>query len=177
MQRLHLGPALLLILLLPANALTQERDPRMGFGLSLTSTSLGEMEAVMMPRIHVPIEIGQSWMLEPSLGFIRIAGDIATERLAGADLGALRMVAQYEASRVYAGPRVGVLRASGSVDLPGATESRRETDLTVAAVLGGEAFVRPSFSLGGEVGIRRVALGDTRVLSTTGSFRVRWYLQ
>ncbi|MEX1256877.1 MAG: hypothetical protein WEG36_04580 [Gemmatimonadota bacterium] len=68
---------------------------------------------------------------------------------------------------------------SDSVEGPGVDDDDSNTNLWVAGVVGGEFFLKPRFSPGGEVGHEWLDVGDDSdsdesVLATTAESRVRW---
>lgn len=109
----------------------------------------------------------------------RVGAGVLFTRDAGAD------------GRAYVGPRVGLIRMSSEQegDLTDRSESRM--DVLLSLVAGGEYFLAPGFSLGGEVGLEWVHIGDTDItptpdvdveedmslLRTVTGLRVRWYLK
>jgi hypothetical protein len=165
----------LLVGLSAQDALSQERDTRVGLGIGVTTVSLAEVEALMMPRVHLPVVVDERWMFEPALGFLRVSDDDSSETLLGVDVGGFLLLGSAAEGRVYVGPRLGLLRVSGSVDVPGVSDPDSQTNLTLAGLIGGEYFLGSNFSLGGEAGVRWIELDDGNLVSTVSSFRIRWY--
>jgi hypothetical protein len=120
-------------------------------------------------------------VLEPEFGFVRFKdteGEFdETFSLLTLGAGLLFEIGDLGPDRIYAGPRLGVAHISESDEGPGAPSDDSTTSLWLAGVLGGEFFLKPQFSLGGEVGVEWLERGDPdrSVLATTGEFRVRWY--
>ena len=190
------------VCLLAANAAAAQQE-RIGLGLGLQQFSvladddLGFLTA-LTPQLYVPIMVTDAIMLEPGIGFFRInqSGDdpfdgefsfSATFLRLGAGL--LFIVSPSERGRVYAGPRVGILRMSREVEFAGTQDDDSRTDLLLSGVVGGEFFLVPSFSLGGEAALHYLRAGDEEsddpnppdsdasMISIGTEFRVRWYIR
>lgn len=153
----------------------------------------------LTPQIYVPIDVSSRIIVEPGVGLFRVKetdeGDFGSEEFTATalrlGLGALFVVAQPEQGRIYVGPRVGIARISATSDFADTESEMKRTDLTFSAVLGGEFFLFPAFSLGGEAGLNYQSRGETErdpdpgfeddsegtLLSLGTEFRVRWYLR
>lgn len=194
---------LALALLLPT-ALEAQNDGSLGLGLGLQNTSVlideeFEILGSLTPTVYVPIVLGNGIMIEPGVGFFRLKTSEESEfgdsefNLTALRLGVgvLFMLATPERGRVYAGPRVGVMRLSSRNEFDGEDAEMSRMDLIFSAVVGGEFFLLPAFSLGGEAGLTYLTVGDTErdpeppvedeedvsMLSLGTEFRVRWYIR
>lgn len=186
-------------LTLPAASLAQE-STRIGLGLGLQNLSIavddefGILTAVT-PQVYVPIELSGSMILEPGIGFIRFHeetdsdfGDMeGTFTVLRLGAGLLFVHARPERGRIYVGPRLGITRFSSEVEIDGEeADDDSRTDLFLAGVAGGEFFLMPAFSLGGEVGLSYTRAGDDEddaadssasVINMITEFRIRWYFR
>jgi hypothetical protein len=129
----------------------------------------------------VPIALTNRLVLEPEFGFVRFRDTQGqfdeTFSILTLGAGLLFEIGESGADRIYAGPRLGIARISEYDEGPGTPTDESTTTLWLAGVLGGEFFLKPRFSLGGEVGLEWLELDDPdgSVLATTAEFRVRWY--
>ena len=197
----RLAIAVVLCALLPVSAEAQDGTLGLGLGLSNQTLVLDEelgFVSSLTPTVYVPFVIGNGIMIEPGVGFFRAKrseddefGD-ADYTLTAMRLGAgvFFMFATPERGRIYAGPRVGVIRMKSTADFGGEDFEESRMDLFFSAVLGGEFFLMPAFSLGGEAGLTYLSMGETEeepepdfeeevemsMLSLGTEFRVRWYI-
>jgi hypothetical protein len=190
---------LLAALLLAAPAQAQPEGTKFGIGVSLIQSVIApdfeelQFGTVALSNIYVPIIIGSSFKLEPEIGFYRLSeeedtfeGTLTQWRFG---LGAFYYLPAAASVRVYVGPRVGLqltsLSAEEDVDL-----EFGETDFVFGLALGGEYFFSDHFSLGGEVQLNYVSLGEPDVevdgvdqdfdlsrnfISNNGLILMRWY--
>lgn len=198
----RLAVLLALAALLPASVQAQGSGS-IGLGLGLQNSNIlldEEFEVLgsLTPNVYVPIVIGNGIIVEPGIGLLRIKrteesefGDseftLTAMRLG---VGVLFVLASPERGRIYAGPRVGVMRLKSVSEFEGDDSETSRMDLLFSAVLGGEFFLMPAFSLGGEAGLTYLSMGDTEfdpeppvdenedvtLLSLGTEFRVRWYI-
>jgi hypothetical protein len=173
------GLLFLLFTVIPARA--QQEQGEIGIGMGIGSSFAGELPAALTPTIYVPIALNSRLVLEPEFGYVRFSdtdGEFdETFSLLTLGAGLLFEIGDSGPDRIYAGPRLGIVRVAESDEGPGAPSDDSSTNLWVAGVLGGEFFLRPRFGLGGEVGLEWLELDDSdgSVLATTAEFRVRWY--
>jgi hypothetical protein len=187
--------------LVPAGASAQG-NLRWGLGLGLQQASvfpedeIGLLSAVA-PTVYVPIVLPGGMMVEPGLGLFRVReedsefDETATYTAVRASVAVLFALATPERGRFYVGPRVGVLRLTSVFEAEGDDGEVKRNDLFVAAIAGGEGFVTPALSLGGEASLNYYSLGETEydpdpgfeddddmsTLSLGAEFRVRWYIR
>lgn len=168
-----------------SSAAGQQVQDQVGLGLGLVNTSLANLDTALMPVIYAPLVISAHFMIEPGFGMVRLSesDDNFDETLTALTLGVgfLYLMPLGDSDRLYVGPRVGFVRLSESFSGPGVDEDDSSNNLWLSGVVGGEFFLRPRFSLGGEVGVRWLDASaggdelDSSILSTTTEFRVRWY--
>jgi len=158
-------------------------EAQIGIGVGIRSSFISEVQGLLTPTVYVPIVLTDRLMVEPEVGLIRASedddGSDETVTLLMIGAGLLFEIGDLGEDRIYAGPRLGLVRASFSEDFEGGEFSDSNTNLFLAGVLGGEFFLQPNFSLGGEAGLRYLDTGadgsDGSLLTTTAEFRVRWY--
>lgn len=158
-------------LLFHSTAEAQEGRGSFGFGIGVSSFSLADLEALLMPSLYVPIQAGDQFVVEPFLGLVRMSEGDFSETLLRLGAGLLYLLDVSDDGRVYVGPRIGVIRSSVSNGF-----SASDTNLTLGGVVGGEYFLSSAFSLGGEGGLRWIDLNTGSVISSFTEFRVRWYM-
>lgn len=181
MRRRAVVPAFVLTLALAHPALAQDSGTRFGLGVGITSSLFSNLDAGFTPTIYLPIEVSDQLLIEPSLGLVRFSESMgnldSTETFLSIGAGILFVIAGGSEDRIYIGPRVGFLRVSESISGPVVDADDSSTNLQIGGVVGGEHFLRPNFSLGGEAGLNYTSLDDIdgSILSTTAEFRIRWY--
>jgi hypothetical protein len=167
-----------------AKTTTPAEAQEIGIGVGVRSSFISNVQSPLTPTIYVPIGVTDRIMIEPELGIIRLSeeDDGFDETLTFLTIGAglLFEIGDMGEHRIYAGPRLGIVRTSFSEELDGGGEfSDSTTNLFLAGVLGGEFFLEPNFSLGGEAGLRYQGTGDDEsdgsLITTTAEFRIRWY--
>jgi len=180
----------LLALAVLANGTAAQSDEgvKVGFGVALNPIAIGDLDfdASVLPvglgNFTVPIQIGSSLRFEPELGIFRAHAESSsngstskyTESLMRYGLAAHYLFGGSESFRPYVGPRFGFIRQSSDQEFTGSTptESKR-TDSYFGLALGGEYWFTPHFSLGGEVQVNRISIGDEEVTNQpapTGSY-------
>ena len=186
--------------LVPAESAAQDAGS-WGFGVGLQQTSIVFDDDLFLanaiaPTIYVPFVLNDRLMIEPGIGLWRMSregGDFdpdVTSTALRASVGLLISIAEPERGRFYAGPRIGLLRLASKYEFEGDDGEMTRMDLFAAAVAGGEAFLTPSFSLGGEASLNYYTMGETEydpdpgfevnddasLLSIGGEFLIRWYM-
>lgn len=192
----------------------QSKTSRVGVGVSLDVTPTGEwslFEEFRFPgrtgNIHVPIQVSRNLRLEPMLGYAHehqrsTSGGSSLDvsaTLWRLGIGVLYQLPAKGDFRAYAGARLGLRHRSQKLrqedpSFPTATSKAWQNDKFLAAVFGGEFFLSPHFSLGGEAQLSYTDLGDIKLsqtppnpfpptnigesgseLETAGLVTVRWY--
>ena len=193
------------MLTIAATADAQERGVTFGIGTSLNPTAIfaGDGDLVLLPvglgNIYFPLIIGSSFKLEPEFGLLRLSekttdGTTSSESsatLTRLGIGAFWVAPIRESFRAYVGPRVGIVRNSESSRFGTGPERKvTQTDLVLELVTGGEHLFSSHFSLGGEVRLTYINVGEREVtppspspsqqsrsiLTTNALILLRWYL-
>jgi hypothetical protein len=155
----------------PASA-QQRGQPKIGLGVAITPVD-GVPSNPNFDRpieIYVPIGLAPQFRIEPSIGFVTAddVGSVITLGIGGFFVN--QVAPQVD---VYAGGRLKLNRVSDEV----ADDS--DTDLILAAAVGGEYYFVPKFSLGleAQVGLYQLGdfSGDTDGFFTNGLAFVRVY--
>lgn len=196
MSRLLLIAVCLPFLLSPEPLHAQDDDDTFALGLGLRQSTVvteDDLFNSLAPRVYFAFLASEDIMVEPSLGLFRFSreaeGEFGTSRSTlttfRAGIGFLFLNDAGVDGRTYWGPRVGVGRLSEDSEFSGTSTSNERWDLSLALVVGGEYFLVPGFSLGGEVGAEVTRIGDdddddgtddtSSVFGTLAELRLRWY--
>ncbi len=191
------------MLTIAATADAQERGVTFGIGTSLNPIAIGDGNLVLLPvglgNIYFPLIIGSSFKLEPEFGLLRLSekttdGTTSSESsatLTRLGIGAFWVTPIRESFRAYVGPRVGIVRNSES-SRSGTGPERKvtQTNLVLELATGGEYLFSSHFSLGGEVRLGYINVGEPKVtpapaptpfdqsasiLTTNALILLRWY--
>jgi hypothetical protein len=136
----------------PASAQqAQHGNPRIGLGVAVTPVDPIPSRFGTPIEIFVPIALAPQFRIEPSIGFITQdnVGSLFTLAIGGFFVN--QVAPQVD---LYAGGRLKLNRVHDDV----ADDS--DTDLILAAAVGGEYFFVPKFSLGLEAQVGLYTLGD-----------------
>jgi hypothetical protein len=162
----------------------QVPEHAVGFGVSLNPTALtaGNELTLMLPigfgNIYLPIIAGPGLKVEPEFGILRTSSSSSGNGASGSQTGTLVRVGAgvFQLIRVggntalYVGPRVAMIRTSSSETYSGGTPtSSHQTSWSFGAAFGGEYFFSPHFSLGGEVQLNYILVGQPVVEPGSGS--------
>jgi hypothetical protein len=164
---------------------------RVGLGMAITSIGAGGAYG-----IYVPLALSSRVRLEPELAvsidsYAIDAGGTVQEvqnQYVQVGVGLFRLVDAGTSTKVYIGPRAGIAWSHQKrTDEVTGDEAWDALDWFVAAAAGGEYFLAPRFSLGGEVRLGFYQAGEangsgtplftygSRFTTGAGAF-VRWYL-
>lgn len=178
---------------------------RIGLGVRLNPVAIADfdLDASVLPigfgNFTVPVWVAERVRLEPELGILRIHSEASGTSFSGSSTGtALRFgtAVQYffgedGAFRPYAGAQFGLIRQTSKQEFTGSPDMEvKRTDNYFGVALGGEYWFTSRFSLGAEVQINRVGMGDEDVtppptsstsfdssfISNNGIIAVRFYL-
>ena len=192
------------MLTIAATAEAQERGVTFGIGTSLNPTAIfsGDGELVLLPvglgNLYFPLIIGSHFKLEPEFGLLRVSEKRifsstsveSSTTLTRLGIGAFWIAPIRESFRAYVGPRVGIVWNSESSRSPGVAERKvRQTSLVLELATGGEYLFSSHFSLGGEVRLTYINVGERKVtppppfpseqsgsiLTTNALIMLRWY--
>ncbi len=194
------------MLAIAATADAQERGVTFGIGTSLNPTAIfagnGDLALfnVGLGNLYFPLIIGSSFKLEPEFGLLRLSekttdGTTSSESsatLTRLGIGAFWVTPIRESFRVYVGPRVGIVRNSESSSFGTGPERKvTQTNFILELATGGEHLFSSHFSLGGEVRLTYINVGERKVtpspppspseqsssiLTTNALILLRWYL-
>lgn len=166
----------------PAAQAQQKDALKVGIGASLETFNSAQFSAVTVGAIpgtpvsvYVPIQINQHLRIEPSLGFATFSQDRAAAAASpvtnlvsahawNLGVGVLYYPAPAQPAGFYVGGRLGLV-FSGFSTVNGANtvlDEFSETDFYLRAVLGGEYFVAPRFSVGVEAQLGPTFFGDQK---------------
>jgi len=182
-------------------AQTEESSVQFGFGVNLsrevpTFTSSENMETVILPIDLANFSFvirGKNFRIEPSLGYFygssesssnQFISEISTSNFR---LGAVIAYnnSSFESMNFYYGIDIGVILSSISATSSYSNESVDEskTDFFIGPAIGGEYMFNRYFSLGGEINLNYISVGNygdddstTWLLSTRGAVYLRWYV-
>ncbi len=192
------------MLTIAATAHAQERGVTFGIGTSLNPIAIAG-ELVLLPvglgNLYFPLIIGSSFKLEPEFGLLRLSekttdGTSSSESsatLTRLGIGAFWVTPIRESLRAYVGPRIGIVRNSESSRFgPEPERKETQTNLVLELATGGEYLFSSHFSLGGEVRLTYINVGERKVtpaptpppppvdrsaniLTTNALILLRWY--
>jgi hypothetical protein len=210
--------ALLLLFVVSANA--QDDRTRFGFGVGVGMNSLlgspdeGDFSVLSIPASFANFTFvirGKSFRIEPNFGFFSISQDTDYEEDDGITykqemsssnfrVGAVIAYATaIGATNLYYGLNIGIISSSASIDEKwsgygqSGTESDKgsKTDFAIGGAIGGEYMFSDNFSLGGEIQINYISVGQfdwkldegvtkndvsTSIISTNAIVMLRWYV-
>ncbi len=177
---------------------------RVGFGVALNPIALADagQEVSVLPlglgNFTVPIWVSSRVRLEPELGILKGSssssggGGPTTEfnqTVLRYGIAAHFVISESESFGAYAGPRIGFARQSQTYSYTGAADQEiKQTNHYIGIAIGGEYWLASHFSLGAEVQISRIGIGDEEVtgqttpegdtsfISNNGVISVRFYL-
>ncbi len=190
------------MLTIAATADAQEPGVTFGIGTSLNPTAILGGDVLLrvgLGNIYFPLIIGSSFKLEPEFGLLRSSekttdGTSSSESsatLTRLGIGAFWVTPIHESFRAYIGPRVAILRNSVTSRF-GSTPERKvtQTNFVLELATGGEHLFSSHFSLGGEVRLGYIKMGEPKltpaspstfeqsgsILTTNALILLRWYL-
>ena len=190
---------------LASSAGAQSADARLGIGVALNPIALGDFgdDFVAAPiglgNFTVPVRVADRLRVEPELGILRVSSEFSNGTFSGESnqtvirygLAVHFLTTGPEAFRAYFGPRVGFIRRSSEQESSGSpTFEEKRTDNYLGVTLGGEYWFTSRFSLGAEIQVNRLGIGDeetpnqppstaefsSSVISNNGIIAVRFYL-
>ncbi len=163
-------------------ALAQQKDAvKVGLGVSLETFNLAQFGAAVQGSVpldtplsvYVPIQISPHLRVEPSLGFATFSMDAVYANTANIPesghawnlgVGVLYYPAPAQPAGFYVGGRAGVVFAGYSIsNAPLPSTDVSWTNVYLKAVLGGEYFLAPKFSVGLEAQLGVTFFGDEDV--------------
>jgi len=182
---------------------TEDSNVQFGFGVSFTReiptfASTEEMDLIILSIDLANFSFiirGKNFRFEPSLGYFSGSYDNSGSQynyessVSNFRIGAVIAYnnSSFESMNFYYGIDIGVILSSisyASNDPFGTSQSVDEskTDFFIGPAIGGEYMFNRYFSLGGEINLNYISLGNyvgdstTWLLSTRGAVYVRWYV-
>ena len=181
--------AFCIALLAPSTASAQDSEqPFVGLGVRIQdpfstqiANSIGTGTSL---NVFVPINVLSNFRLEPDIGFGRTSqteeafdndGDLVlrTDEIASVfrlGVGGFYMLSPGERTNIYFGGRLGFLRFNGEErrDLVNVSDGEervyvKRNDLVLTVASGGEAYITPYLSIGGEFALDIISQGDPNV--------------
>lgn len=150
-------------------------------GIGVDVLGMGNLLNGSGANIYVPILISPQFRLEPSLNFARTSEETTTDNTTttdttlgfGVGIGAFYNWSPGRHTAVYVGPRLGVQYSAQSNEVAaGSTTTTQDisrTNIHLGVGLGGEYFFAKAFSLGGEVQLNYVIVGEPTVETSGGN--------
>jgi hypothetical protein len=166
--------ALAVAVLAVATTASAQQRPTLGIGISIVPLEVGGFTPTV--EVYVPIQVAPQFRIEPSLGIFTEDNDGGTE-FSDITLGVGAFFVKQIAAPadMYAGARLKLNFASRDDGV----NDDSDTDLALAAALGGEYYLVPQFSIGLEAQLglyqRGDVSGDDSGFFTTGLAFLRLY--
>ena len=199
---------LILVLTTFSSAQTEGSSVQFGFGVNISREVPTFTSSETMEIITLPIDLanftfvirGKNFRIEPSLGYFTGSSDYTNGQyhsegsISNFRIGAVIAYnnSSFESMNFYYGIDIGVILSSesGSVNNPytgSDSYDRSKTDFFIGPAIGGEYMFNRYFSLGGEINLNYVSVGNysdgededdstTWLISTRGAVYVRWYV-
>ena len=207
MKKLIVFAILLISLLLVIQIQAQEKSMRFGLGVSIgTELQNNDNERttpLSIPTFYVPIILSPKFRIEPQIGFLigTSSDDDKDQTNKMFSIGAgIFMQSRKGKADLYYGLRVGVLLSSYKIEVappdsaqqqpmgpfappPPQDESDSMTDIFIGPAIGGEYFVSDHLSVGGEIELQYIILGQYEenedvsqsLMKVKPLIFVRWY--
>ncbi len=166
------------------------------FGKELFLFDEGDASGLTLPFDFANVSVvirGTKFRLEPRLGYFRFSRSSSTSFGSGKftfsnwRLGALVAANKIKGStNYYYGANLGLIFTSQSSNFGSDSDSESKTDFFIGPAIGGEHMFSENFSLGGEIQVNYISMGEFNgessidvsqtAISTRGMIVVRWYL-
>jgi len=171
---------------------SQEKRSRIGFGVSLGKEiiEIGEDYTMLdFPSFYLPISLSSNFRFEPEIGYLRYSGSDEDweESYSILSIGCgIFSVTQKGKVDIYYGVRLGLRSTSYSYSytwdgVDSVDESK--TDFYIGPAIGGEYFFTKHLTLGGEIQLNYIFIGQwddgggsESAIRTKPLIFVRWYL-
>lgn len=180
----------------------QNKSVQFGFGVGLSKELSMAGSSEQLGINTLPIDLanfsviikGKNFRIEPSLGYLSVSSEYSNSGVTSeSSLSNIRLgtVLAYNNSSIesmnfYYGIDFGVILSNISSKSSTSTEStdKSKTDFFIGPAVGGEYLFNKYFSLGGEINLNYVSVGEydedsgstTWLMSTRGLIYLRWYL-
>ena len=185
-------------------AVGQDVGRTFGIGLSISTGDLFFAEdpedvgtgflPLGLGDIYLSINASDQIKVEPQLGLFRYSQEYEQDQFRSKETvtvwrlgtGVFYRIPATESLSAYVGPRFLILWNTRSAEFNGDSNDVKRTDFAIGAALGGEYFFSGHFSLGGELQVNYVAIGEpdslddsvdlsTSLISNNGVIFLRWY--
>ncbi|MFC2094796.1 outer membrane beta-barrel protein [Bacteroidota bacterium] len=211
--------ALLLLFVVSANA--QDDRTRLGFGVGvgISTVPMGDGDDMDLSSLSAPVSFhnftfiirGKSFRIEPNFGFFSYSQetdaedeneDTYKEEISSSNFRVGAVLAYATAigsTNLYYGLNIGIISSSASIDQKwtgtytpdNTSEKGSKTDFAIGGAIGGEYMFSDNFSLGGEIQINYITVGQfdwelpehitknditTSIISTNAIVMLRWYV-
>jgi hypothetical protein len=191
-----------LLLLFVVSAKAQDDPVRIGFGVGFGQgfSFFGgeELSVITLPIDFADFSVvvrGKNFRFEPTLGYFSSSssstssGYTSESKSSNLRLGTVLAYATSIVSmNLYYGIDIGVILSSESREstFPGSTSTdRSKTDFFIGPAIGGEYMFSENFSLGGEIQINYISIGNfdddsdasSSAVSSRGKIILRWYVK
>lgn len=187
-----------LLLLFVVSAKAQDDRVRIGFGVGF-GQGMGFIIGEDFSSLSLPIDFadfsviirGKNYRFEPTLGYFNFSSTSSSGSESSFSNFRLGTVLAYANSKgsmnFYYGIDIGVILSSESFksSSPGSTSTdNSKTDFFIGPAIGGEYMFSYNFSLGGEIQINYISVGNfdddsdasTSGVSSRGKIILRWYV-
>jgi len=192
------------VLFMAWGAQAQNAKTRIGFGVTfgreLAFVSEADFSSLTLPVDFANFSVairGTNFRFEPTLGYFRFSSSSSASPPFGPSefkssnwrVGAVLALARpRESMNCYYGVNVGFVFSSIKSEFDNDSSSDSKTDFYIGPAIGGEyLFGNGDFSLGGEIQINYISIGDfgdgnsgfeesLSAISTKGMIIVRWYI-
>ena len=168
------------LLVFAAAGQAQTPPQRFGVGVSLDMTPTSGFAVGAGPafeartgNIHLPIGVSPTFRIEPMMGYARDSRKSSSPTSSFSEsfsilrigVGFLYVMPRSASFHLYAGPRLGIWRLrseekSTSPGFPTFSQTAKQTNKFLSGVFGGEYFIIPAFSVGGEAQLTYTSYGD-----------------
>lgn len=143
----------------------QEKENRIGIGVSIGRQIIEEMEyrAFEYTRFYVPIIVSSHFRLEPEIGYYRYSGsgEDWKESRKRLSIGCgIFFITRKGKVDIYYGARLGLISTSYFYETTTYLRDESRTDFYIGPAIGGEYFFSNHFSLGGEIQINHISIGQ-----------------
>jgi hypothetical protein len=172
-----------LLLLFVISAKAQDDPVRVGFGVGFGQgfSFIGsDLSVLALPIDFADFSVvirGSNFRFEPTLGYFSISSTGSSNDFSNFRLGTiLAYTNSRESMNFYYGIDIGVILTSEG--------DRSKTDFFIGPAIGGEYMFSNNFSLGGEIQINYISIGNfnedsdesTSMVSSRGKIILRWYV-
>jgi len=168
--------SILNLILISNIIIAQETELSFGLGVSLNPTAVfGNSSSIMLlpvgfSNFYIPITLNNSKRIEPEFGIYSYSSESTSEgysienssTITRLGLGLLFLKPYSDNFNASFGLRIGLLSHSTTSKYNGETSSRDQSDLYIGIVVGGEHMLSEHFSIGGEIQLNYIEIGEEK---------------